>query len=474
MSLGRTSLIHFGTQVVKSVAGFFTTLFIARLLGPSVLGTFAVATSLTVILTIPANTLSGAMSKRISERRDPSAYFTAGTALVLGATSVVSFALLVAAPVVEAYLDAPVVELLVLLVVATGVYNIYTSVLTGEKKVIASGGIGTLEQVLRLGFQTVLILGGYNLAGLFVGKILSLGAALVVGIVVSDLSVVRPALRHFRRLYEFARYSWMNQIKGRSFSWIDILLLGLFVDSTLIGIYEVSWTLSSTLILVSQSVQQTVFPEVSELSVTKDYDRVRHLIEETLVFVGIFGIPGFFGALIIGGELLTIYRPVFRQGYVVLLILICARLFDAYAAQLISVIGALDYPEINFRISGVFTGVNVGLNLLLIWQFGWIGAAVATMVAALVELILSYWYLSNIIGTVRVPYVEFGWEIAASVGMCAILYALTTIVPLNNYTVVGLVFVGAAVYVVLLIASSVRIRRKAWMLVPGLTPENVG
>lgn len=473
MSLGRTSLLHFSTQIVKSVAGFATTFVIARLLGADVLGTFAIATSIMVFLTIPTKAVAGTMNKRISERTDPSAYFTAGMLIIVALLGLVSAAILIATPLVNDYLGAPVVGLLVLLVASNATYNVYTSILTGEKKVVSSGVLNTLEQVLRLAFQASLIIAGYSLAGLFVGKILSLVVATLIGIYTSDLSIVRPTAYHFQRLYDYGKYYWISQIKGRSFSWIDVLILGFFVESTLVGIYEVSWTLSSTLILVSQSVQQTLFPEISELGTTDDYDRVRHLVNEALVFVGVFGIPGFFGALVIGGELLTIYRPVFEQGYVVLLLLITARLLDAYAYQLASVIGALDYPEVEFRISTTFIIVNASLNLLFIWQFGWIGAAVATMLSTVIELALSYHYLSNLIGQVEVPSKPILAQLAASIVMAATVYVFTWVIPLNNYTAVGLVFVGAGIYVGVLISISARIRRKTWMLIPQLDPANV-
>ena len=466
MSLGRTSLLHFTSQVVKSLAGFATTFIIARLLGADVLGTFAMATSITVFLTIPTKAVGGTMNKRISERTDPSAYFTAGILIVGVFLVLISAVIFIAGPFVNDYLGAPLVGLLVLLVASNSVYNVYTSTLAGEKKVVSSGILNTLEQMFRLAFQAGLIVAGYSLAGLFVGKILSFVVATLIGIYISDLSIVRPTAYHFQRLYDYGKYYWISQIKGRSFSWIDVLILGFFVESTLVGIYEVSWTLSSTLILVSQSVQQTLFPEISELGITDDYDRVCHLVNEALVFVGVFGIPGFFGALVIGGELLTIYRPVFEQGYVVLLLLITARLLDAYAYQLASVIGALDYPDIEFRISATFVVINAGLNLIFIWQFGWIGAAVATMLSTVVELGLSYHYLSNLIGQVEVPSKPILAQVVASAAMAGIIYVLTWFVPLNNYTVVGLVFVGAGIYVGVLVSISTRIRRKTWMLIP--------
>lgn len=474
MSLGRTSLLHFISQVMKSLAGFATTFIIARLLGAGVLGIFAMATSIMVFLTIPTKAVSGTMNKRISERAEPSKYFTAGILLIIVLLALISAVILIATPLVNNYLGAPVAGLLVLLVASNATYNVYTSILTGEKKVVSSGVLNTLEQVFRLTFQAGLIVAGYSLAGLFFGKILSMVVATLIGIYVSNLSIARPTAYHFQRLYDYGKYYWISQIKGRSFSWIDVLLLGFFVESTLVGIYEVSWTLSSTLILVSQSVQQTLFPELSELGMTDDYDRVRHLVNEGLLFVGVFGIPGFFGALVIGGELLTIYRPAFEQGYVVLLLLITARVLDAYAYQLASVISALDYPEIEFRISVSFIAINSGLNLLFIWQFGWIGAAVATMLSTVVELGLSYRYLSNIIGQVEVPFEPILAQVGASIVMAGIIYGLTLVVPINNYTAVGLVFVGASIYVGVLVSISTRIRRKAWMLIPQLDPANVG
>lgn len=471
MSLSRTSLFHFVTKVLTSIAGFLTTLVIARLLGADVLGTFSVITSLVVILTIPTNAIGGAMTKRISEQRDTSEYFTAGIVIIaVLLTALVGF-ILATKPLIESYIGAPVVGLVVLLVITASLYRLYTSTLTAEKKVVTSGALETLDQVLQLIFQAGLIVLGYHLAGLIVGKALSFVLAILVGVFASDLRLAMPDRHHFQRLYDFAKYTWMSQIRGRSFSWIDVLLLGFFVNSTLIGIYQVSWTLASTLILVSQSIQSTIFPEMSELGVANEIERIHHLLSEALVFVGVFAIPGLFGAAVIGRELLTIYRPQFSLGHGILLILILARTFDAYAGPFMSVLNAYDRPDLVFRIDIVFVGMNVLLNLVLIWQFGWYGAAVATAFSAGLELVLASYYVAMTIGSPEVPYGQLLRQFLAAGGMTVLLYSLTWYVPLNNYTVVVLVFVGAGVYTALLLAFSNLVRQKFRMLAPGMTPR---
>lgn len=471
MSYSRTSLFHFGAQVLTSIAGFLTTLIISRLLGAEVLGTFAVITSLVIILVIPSNAIGGAMSKRISEREAPWEYFTAGITVIAALLVLLIVVLLVAKPFLEEYIGAPVGGLLILLIVGSSAYNLYTSVLVGEKKVVAKAALGTLEQVLQLILQAGIIALGYSLAGLVVGKIASLAIAAIVGVFVSDLRLALPNRHHFQRLYDFAKYTWMSQIKGRSFSWIDILILGFFVNNALIGIYQVSWTLASTLILVSYSIQNTLFPEISELGVDDDVEQIHHLLTEALVFIGIFAIPGLFGAAIIGRELLTIYRPQFALGYGILLILILARTFDAYATQFTSVVNGYDRPDLVFRANVVFVVVNTVLNLVLIWAFGWYGAAVATAFSALVELVLAYHYVTITIGSPEIPYRQILYQFAAAAGMVVVLYTLTQYITVNNYSVVAVVFVGAGVYVTLLLAVSELVRRKFRMLAPGWIPQ---
>ena len=247
---------------------------------------------------------------------------------------------------------------------------------------------------------------------------------------------------------------------------MDTIVLAFFVPSALIGIYEVSWTLASTLALVSMSVRQTLFPELSELSVEENYDRVHHYLNEGLVFTGVFAIPGLFGAAVIGPEILKIYRPEFTRGATILLVLIVARTVAAFGAQFLSAINAVDRPDIAFRINLVFVVSNVVLNVVLISQFGWYGAAAATALSATITLTLGYLALASIIGRPESPYQEIAHEFGASLVMAGTVYALAGAVPGSHYATVALVLVGGTVYAAVLVALSTRVRQKAVALLP--------
>ena len=466
MHLGRTTAVHFGAQVVLSVAGFVATFLIARLLGAETLGIYVVAVALLFVFNIPANAISDALNKRISEGTDRGSYLFAGLALNGIAGGGLAVLVVALAEYVDSYVGAPVSHLVAVLILANVGLLTVSGALRGQKRVASAGVLEALERVGRTAAQVAFIVLGYGLTGLFVGHAASLATAAALGVVLFEIRPSPPSRREFRRLVGYARYSWLGTLKTRAFGWMDTIVLAFFVAPALIGIYEVAWTLASTLALVGNSVQQTLFPELSELGVDDDYDRIHHYLNEGLVFVGVFAIPGAFGAAILGPRLLRIYRPEFVQGASILLLLIVARLIASYGSQFLSAINAVDRPDVAFRINLVFVVTNVALNVVLVAAIGWFGAAIATALSATIALTLSHRALAHLIGAPTVPYAEIGRELLASAAMALLVLGIAEPAPQSHYATVGLVLFGAVVYAGTLLAISGRVRRKVWALVP--------
>jgi len=249
---------------------------------------------------------------------------------------------------------------------------------------------------------------------------------------------------------------------------MDTIVLSLFVSTSLIGIYEVSWNLASILILAGVSIQGTLAPTISELSVNEDFDQIHHLLNEGLVFAGVFAVPGLFGAVVLGPRILTIYRPEFAVGWGVLTILVLARLIAVYGMTFVNATGSIDRPDVAFRVNLAFIGTNLLLNLILVSLIGWVGAAIATSVSALVVLVLGYRAMAGLIGKPRVPYAEISREVMAGALMAIALLGISRLAPPGDVITVLLVLLGAAVYLLVLLAISSRVRVKARSLLPRL------
>jgi O-antigen/teichoic acid export membrane protein len=280
----------------------------------------------------------------------------------------------------------------------------------------------------------------------------------VLGVVLIAWSVSVPSREDVRDLTGFARYSWLSNLSNRAFASMDTLVLGLFVADGLIGVYEVAWNLASILAVFGVSIGKAMFPAMSELSSEGDLDEVRYLITDSVAFTGLLLIPGVVGGAIVGDLVLAIYGSGFTRGYLVLVVLTIARTVYAYEYQFVNTLNALDRPERAFRIDGVFVVVNVGLNLLLVWQFGWLGAAVATSVSAVVALVLGYRAVTDV-ADVGMPGDEIGRQIVAAGLMGVVVWAGRTVLPPTVLTGVVLVAVGGVAYFVALTGLSVRFRR---------------
>lgn len=467
MRLDRTTLVYFVTQVSITVAGFGATFFIARFMGAASLGAYASALAMVYWLNVPISGVANAINKRVSEGIDPGEYLTAGVLVNLVVIAVGVGGIIAFAPFLGRYLGIEATALVALLFAAMGIKQTVNQCLKGQKRVAATGVLGAVERVLRTAFQIALVVAaGLGVGGLFLGHAGSLTVGLLLGLFLFRVRPSLPSLEHFRRIVEYARYSWLGVLESRAYGWLDTLVLTVFVSSTLVGIYEASWRLASTLGLIGVSIQQTLFPEISELDAGDDYERIHNVLSDGLAFSGVFAIPGLVGAAIVGPELLRIYRPEFSRGATVLMVLILARLVAAYGSQVKSTIYAVDRPDVAFRINVALIVTNLGLNVSLVWAFGWIGAAVATTLSGAVSLGIGYVALARIIGSIDFPVAEVLRQVFAAGIMGVVVYGAKTILPSGNLWTIVLIGIGAGVYLVALLAVSALAREKVVRLLP--------
>jgi O-antigen/teichoic acid export membrane protein len=454
-----------------SIAGFASTFAIAFFLGESVLGQYSVAVGLGFFwFPLAGVAVAQATTKRVSEGSDQGAYLAAGFVTNAGLAALTGVAILTAGTVLGIVLPdsslpfitvlAGQTELVAALAVSAVLFRISLGGLAGQKKVAEQGALTAVERVLRTLGQVTLILIGIELVGLLIGHVLSLVLVAVLAVVLYDVRLARPRKEHFWKLLEFSRYGWASTFQGRVFGWMDVLVLSLFVSDGLIGIYEAAWGLGSLLATVSASVRTSLFPEISDLAEDGDFERIRSVLGDGIVFSGVFIIPGLFGVVAIGERILRVYRPSFGKGADILLILVLAYVADVYGTQFVSALNAIDRPDVTYRINLLFVGLNLVLNIVLIWQYGWYGAAVATAVSATVRAVLAYWSIRRSLGRPDIPFIHLGWEVVAALGMFVVVVLADRVAPGSRAFTVVLVLFGAGVYTLLLVALSSLIRQK--------------
>lgn len=476
MRLGQTSAIYFVSKLLASAFGFIATIYFARFLGEEVIGFFRVTLSLVSVLLLVGNIgFGGAITKRISEGDEPGAFFTAGAMVMLALLTVVSLSVLVFRENVNAYVGRPVVLYILLMMAAYLLLNLARAALMGNHLVHVEAPLNTFKQAFRSGIMILLVYFGWELTGMLVGHAIGTVLVAAIGFWILKPNIVMPNRRHFRKLFDFAKFSWLGGVQKKAFQEADILVLGLFVPSGLTGVYVIAYSLAEFLDIFGRGISATLFPEISKQSMDGNMEMVRSLTNDALSFAGLILIPGTVGAAILGDRLMRVYGEGFAIGDQVLAILLGALVVYTYNQQLLNTLNAIDRADLAFRSNGVFVVSNVALNLVLVYWYGWVGAAVATGLSACIGLVFSFRYTKSLI-QFTIPYREMGNQLFAAFSMGGVIYWARLvgegywIANWNLPFVVGLVGLGAGTYFIILLFISTQFRRTVIQNLPLQAP----
>lgn len=463
MHLSTKVLVNLIGKVGATGAGTATMVLIAILLGPAPLGIYALVIAVSVWAVLPVGAVAGGIEKRTSES-DDGGYLTAGVLLGGAIAAPLLAGLALASPYLESYTGASA-WFVVVVTAARAIGSVSGSCFIARGRADLKGLLDGVYQLVRLGAVGVALASGWGLDGVLIAHAVAEGGVWAAALVAYSgrLKFETPTIRHGTSLLEYARHFWLNIIRLQGFAWTDTLVLGAFVAPTFVGVYEIGWRMARVLSLVSKSIKQATLPEIStEDESGAGTDRLRSVTADALVYPGLLAIPGFVGALILGGVLFTLFGEQFQipGAGAVLALLVAAELIATYADQLILALYAGNRTREAFRLNGVVMGTNIVLNIILVYGYGWIGAAVATLVASGVSLAFGYWRFGVSIGRPEVPLVDIRDQALAALAMGGGLLAIESQLHIaSRQTVLFAVGLGAIVYFGVLVTVNSRIRR---------------
>lgn len=484
MRVGQTSLIAFVSKLLASVLGFVATLYFANVLGAEILGVYAVTLSFVAWLRLGGRLgVDNATTKRISEDQAPGAYLTAGAVLVGFLTLSLALITVIGHEYVEAYVEdfEKYTSLSVVwFVVGIFVFESATSVLNSALKGQDSVHIFALLRPLKIGLRSLIQIGlvvflGWQILGLLVGYIGAVAIILVVGILFVRIRPRMPEREHVRSLLDYAKFSWLGGLKTRAFNDVDILILGALVPTNLVGVYSIVWSLTKVLDLFSTAINDSMFPTISNVATEEGPEATTKYIEDATRYGGFLTLPGTVGGLVLADRLFMLYGSEFSIGTEVFGWLLVSILSFGYMRQFLNALNALDRPDLAFYANGVFIGTNICLNVVLIWQIGWVGAAIASAVSSSVGLVLSYHLLRTVV-PFNFPVRVVGKQVGAALAMGGVVLLLqnflhTTVLNEYNFVMVlALVAVGAGIYVLILLAVSPSFRAIVSRNLPDFVP----
>jgi O-antigen/teichoic acid export membrane protein len=135
---------------------------------------------------------------------------------------------------------------------------------------------------------------------------------------------------------------------------------------------------------------------MSSLS-TDNAGQVKEIVQDAIPYTLIFAVPALFGGFVLGQDLLgLVFGTQYGSAWLILSVLLLQKVFLAPFTIIARSLQAINRPDLVAK--GEFIGMvaNFVGNVVLISQFGLIGAAVATAGAFALDLLMQTYYFTRI------------------------------------------------------------------------------
>lgn len=448
MNIARATLKVFAAKAGASFLAFLGITIFVRQLPQAEMGVFFLFQSLIGILSIPSDLgIRDALEKRISEGQADRSVYTTALLLKIILLLAISIGLIAFKGPINQYLGGDYTWYLVIAVIVQEIFLFNLKVLNSELRVGETGILRFSRTFLWVVIAEVLILYGEGVVGLIYGLVVSFAIVALWAWLKQSTTVGLPSIEKARSLFEFSKYSSILKVGGSLYSWTDILLIGFFLSQSHVAIYEIAWRVSLIVLLLSDAIGTTIFPQISQWDAHKDFKSIENIIHKALLPSLLFTIPAVFGVAVLSQEILSlVFGAEYTTGWLILIILMINTVVQAVHTVVGQVLPAMDRPDMAAKATVVSAAANTVLNVVLIWQFGILGAAVATVAASALGGYITINYVYSLV-SVQIPYQEISWCFFASGVMALALLTIQTRLQIDTLPVLlAVIVIGVVIY----------------------------
>lgn len=312
-------------------------------------------------------------------------------------------------------------------------------------------------RIILMVFVLYFVASSYQIIGLFIS--LTLSSALLILFSLAYLKKLLPTIREKsdynidkKAVRRFIGFLTIASISSVFLSYIDSILLGLFVSPEFVGYYRAAFS------LVLGIIGLTSFPNLVFLSTfTKmNSKKQEQLFSKAFKYLAVFSIPSTFALVILGKYFIRLFYGYAYLPSALPLIFLSFLILPAVCVYLcLSLFSANEKPQVFAKLILTTSILNVFLNLIFIKLFLTIsplwavaGASIATLLSWVFYFVASFYYLKKEVG-IRPPIKHILRPLVSSLIMSLfLLYYLSLFTDITILSGIGAVFLGMIIYLV--------------------------
>lgn len=411
------------SEVVNRATTFVLYALVARYLGAFQFGQLSLALTLFFVFQVLAGAgLKTFVTREVArDRRKTGQYLVNGSAIVV-VSSLLSLAILMFLVRLLSYSagTASAILLLSLGVLPFSLSTVNKAVFRAWERMHYIAWANVPVHIAKVGLALLLVRQGHGLFHLILLLLASYATILVLEWWLMLRHITRPRVsvdRHFcvGMIRSTTTFLGITGIVAINTS-LDLLLLSRLTNETTVGLYSAGFQLITPLIVVYDTIMMSVFPEMCRrfASGLEGLKRLSAIMLELLLAIALPVVIGLF--FLANQVLLFIYGDAdFGLASPALRILVWALILVAFTHVLGRALVASLKEKVPLRIVVTSTLIKLLLGLMLVSQFGLLGAAATALLIALVEALMHYGAVSRLL--FQMPLRGLAWKPIAG-GMC--------------------------------------------------------
>jgi len=407
-------------QAAFVASGYAIHIGLARLLGPSDYGIYAVVISLMTMVNLILTTgIPQAVSKYVAHD-DGSAEEIKKMALkmqLVFSLAIFSVYFLLAGQIALLLNDAsltPYLRASSFIVPGYAVYSVLVGYLNGLREYKKQAITAVSYSIFKAVFILAMVLAGYAIMGAVVGFVFTPIAGLLIAIYFTrhrKISEHSPALTgnklspvqtlgdHIlnrtpsitvKQIMDFAVPIALFSVATNLIMSVDLFFVKAYLTNYDTGIYSAASMISRVPFFLIGGLYGALFPAISNSTASNNIEKTRKYISQSLKYSLMAMVPAVLIISYFSDELITlVYSGDYAGGAQVLSILVVGLGFYSLFFLFTTILNGSGRPRDSLIISVVVLGLDVVLNFLLVPGYGMIGAAAATAGACMVGFVVS-------------------------------------------------------------------------------------
>jgi len=467
--LVKNTSLNLVSSLINRIGALIFTIILARFLLPERFGLYTLALSIALFVISFADLgINTTLIRYISfslkkQKKKINSYYRYLLRIKFYLILFFSLLLLILAYPLSLYVFKKQVLILPLLVASFYIFilsleNFFASLFYAIKKVKYVAIRESMLQFIRIGLALIVvyfITDPYKVTGIFAALILT--SLLVLTFVYSSLRRLAPEIFEFSkekidkaRLKKFIGFLTIGTLSALFFSYIDSIMLGIFLSSQYVGYYKSAISLITVLIAPLLALNVVLLPDLTQITKSK----LKPIINHAFRFIFILTIPAIFGFFALGKYFIRIlYGPAYLPAYLPLYFLAITIFPVVCVGLLVSLFSAREKPAIFAKLVSITVVLNIILNFILIkyllkfspiWATA--GAAIATLASWTIYFVASIYLTKKELGISPSLSKAVKPLIASLIMFAALMYILNIITDMT--IILGLVTIifGAVIY----------------------------